>query len=269
MVRVLIGVLALAFAWPAEAAPLRIVSLDYCADQYVLALADRGQITALSRGARRDDSYFRDRAAGIRQTRGTLEEVLALRPDLVVRNWGGPWDAEAVYARFGVPVLQVGDATDFIAARSDLVDAAVTIGQPERGAMIVRELDARLARLAAAPAPRASDVMYLSAGGAVAGRGTMIDSLIRAAGGRNVRTEESWAVLPLERMVQTPPALIALGFFDHGRTSMNAWLPAHHPALRAALDRARTIALPAAAISCEAWFAIDAAEAIAAALRAP
>jgi iron complex transport system substrate-binding protein len=76
-------------------------------------------------------------------------------------------------------------------------------------------------------------------------------------------------VLPLERMVQTPPALIALGFFDHGRTSMNAWLPARHPALRAALDRARTISLPAAAISCEAWFAIDAAEAIAAALRAP
>ena len=72
--------LALLCASPAWAEPRRIVSLDYCADQFVLALADRDQIAALSRGSQRDDSYFRARAHGIRQTRGTLEEVLALRP---------------------------------------------------------------------------------------------------------------------------------------------------------------------------------------------
>jgi signal transduction histidine kinase len=53
---------------------------------------------------------------------------------------------------------------------------------------------------------------------------------------------------------------------DTGRTQMNAWSPSRHPAFRAALARTRTIALPAAAISCEAWTAIDAAEIIAAAL---
>lgn len=267
--RVLACALALVCAWPAEAAPRRIVSLDYCADQFVLALADRDQIAALSRGARRDDSYFRDRALGIRQTRGTLEEVLALRPDLIVRSWGGPWDAEQVYARFGVPVLQVGDAPDFSAARADLIDAARVIARPARGDAIARDLDQRLARLRALPAPRDRAVMYLSAGGAVAGRGTMMDSVIGAAGGRNVRTEESWAVMPLERLVQMPPALIALGFFDHGRTRMNAWLPARHPVMRAALADARTVRLPTASISCEAWFAIVAAEAIADALRRP
>ncbi|HRP10597.1 MAG TPA: ABC transporter substrate-binding protein [Terricaulis sp.] len=267
--RVLVCAFALLFAWPAQAAPLRIVSLDYCADQFVLALADRSQIAALSRGSQRDDSYFRARAAGIRQTRGTLEEVLALRPDLVVRSWGGPWDAEAVYGRFGVPVLQVGGAPDFDGARATLLSAAVRLGHPERGAALARDLDQRLARLAALPAPRDPAAMYLSAGGATAGRGTMMDSTISAAGGRNLRTEESWAVLPLERLVERPPALVALGFFDHGRTRMNAWLPGRHPAVRRALDRARTVTLPPAAISCEAWFAIDAAEAIAAALRAP
>ena len=260
--------IALAFAWPAEAAPQRIVSLDYCADQFVLALAERDQIAALSRGSGRDDSYFRARAAGVRQTRGTLEEVLALRPDLVVRSGGGPWDAEAVYARFDVPVLQVGDAPDFAAARADLVDAARVLGHPERGAALARDLDLRLTRLAAiAPRERAL-VMYLSAGGAVAGAGTMMDAVIAAAGGRNVRTDASWVVLPLERVIETPPALIALGFFDHGRTRTNPWLPGRHPAFQRALSQARTVSLPLASISCEAWFAIDAAEAISAALRA-
>lgn len=260
--------MALVFASAAHAEPRRIVSLDYCADQFVLALADRDQIAALSRGSRRDDSYFRGGAQGIRQTRGTLEEVLALRPDLVVRNWGGPWDAEQVYARFDVPLLQVGDAPDFAAARADLLDAAQTLGQSERGQALARDLDLRLERLASNAPPNTPPVMYLSAAGAVAGSGTMMDAAIRAAGGRNVRTDSSWVVLPLERMIETPPALIALGFFDHGRTRVNPWLPARHPALQRALNQARTVSLPLAAISCEAWFAIDAAESINAALRA-
>ncbi|MEZ5995565.1 MAG: ABC transporter substrate-binding protein [Hyphomonadaceae bacterium] len=260
--------LALVLAPQAAAEPRRIVSLDYCADQFVLALADRDQIAALSRGARRDDSYFRARALGITQTRGALEEVLALRPDLVVRNWGGPWDAAAVYGRFGVPVLQIGDAADFAAARAQVISASVALGHPQRGEQIAHDLDLRLARLRS-DAGVAQPVLYLSAGGAVAGQGTMMNAVIAAAGGRNIRTEAGWAVLPLERMVQAPPALIALGFFDHGRTNANAWSPSRHPALQRALDQARTVALPAAAVACEAWYAVDAAEAVAAALRAP
>jgi len=234
----------------------------------VLALADREQIAALSRGSQRDDSYFRDRARGIRQTRGTLEEVLALRPDLVIRNWGGPWDAEQVYARFGVPVLQVGDTPDFATARADLIDAAQTLGHPERGATLARDLDLRLARLDAGTSAQRAPVMYLSAGGAVAGSGTMMDAVISAAGGRNVRADASWTLMPLERMIETPPALIALGFFDGGRERVNAWSPSRHPALRRALSQVRTVRLPPATISCEAWYAIDAAERIADALRA-
>lgn len=266
MLRVLVCAAALALAGPAWGAPQRIVSLDYCADQFVLALAERDNIVALSRGARRDDSYYRDRAAGLRQTRGTVEEVLALRPDLVVRNWGGPWDAEAVFGRFGISVLQVGDAPDFAAAREDLADAARVLGS-SHGQELLRDFDARLARLAALPPPRDDRVMYLSAGGAVAGSGVLMDAAIRVAGGRNVWRGESWTVLPLEQMTETPPALIALGFFDTGRVAINAWSPSRHPVVRRALERARTVALPPASISCEAWYSLDAAEAIAAELR--
>jgi iron complex transport system substrate-binding protein len=241
--------------------------LDYCADQYVLALADRDQIAALSRGSQRDDSYFRARARGIPQTRGSLEEVLALRPDLVVRTWGGPYDAQAVYARFGIAVHQVGDASNFQAARAELLSAGDAFGRLERGASIARAVDARLAALQANTPRRRPAVMYVSAGGAVAGEGTMMDAVIAAAGGRNVRTAPNWSVISLEEMVQTPPALLALGFFDHGRERMNAWSRSRHAAVRRALARARTVTLPTAAIACEAWYAIDAAEAIAHALR--
>lgn len=263
----IICVCTLLLAAPACAEPSRIVSLDYCADQFVLALADRDQIAALSRGSRRDDSYFRMRAVGIRQSRGSLEEVLALNPDLIVRNWGGPWDAEAVYARFGIRVLHVGDAADFAAAREDVARAARAFGRARRGEAIVRDLDRRLARLRQAAPLQRPPVMYLSAGGAVAGRGVMMDSVIEAAGGRNIRADANWTVLPLERMIEAPPALVALGFFNTGRTRIDAWSPSRHPAVRRMLANARTVTLPAPAIACEAWYAIDAAEMLARALR--
>ena len=60
-VRWVLVLLALALAQPASAEPRRIVSLDYCADQFVLALADRDQIAALSRGARRSSDGARSR----------------------------------------------------------------------------------------------------------------------------------------------------------------------------------------------------------------
>ncbi|HVZ99707.1 MAG TPA: ABC transporter substrate-binding protein [Caulobacterales bacterium] len=269
VVRMLFCALIAMFAGAAQAAPHRIVSLDYCADQYVLALADRSQIAALSRGARRDDSYFRDRARGIPQVRASLEEVLALHPDLVVRNWGGPWDAERVYGRFNVPVLHVGDAADFAAARADVLNAARMLGRAQRGDAIVRDFDERLRRLRAQAPETPPPVMYLSSGGAVAGSGVLMDDVIRAAGGRNIWQGRSWNVLPLERMVETPPALVALAFFDTGRTRLNAWSPSRNPVLLRALARTRTVKLSAAAVSCESWYALDAAEQIAAALRRP
>src|SRR5690606_24895888 len=163
---------------------------------------------------------------------------------------------ETVYAHFGVPVLQVGDTPDFARARADLLDASAALGHPERGTAIAFDLDLRLARLSAATPVQRQPVRYLSAGGAIAGSGTMMDAVITAAGGRNVRTEASWVVMPLERLIETPPALVALGFFDHGRTRTNPWLPGRHPAMRRALEQARTVSLPLAAISCEAWYAI-------------
>jgi iron complex transport system substrate-binding protein len=258
--------MALALALPAAAEPRHVVSLDYCADQFVLALADRDQIAALSRGALREDSYYRARAIGVREIRPDMEEVLGLHPDLIVRTFGGDSNAAAAYGRFSVLVLQLGDVASFDAARAQMLVAAARLGHIERGEALARDLDLRLAQLRTRAPSDPPPVVYLSAGGAVAGSGTMMDAVIRAAGAHNAAAAPNWTVLPLERLVQTPPALVALGFFETRRTQMNAWSPSHHPAFRAALARTRTLTLPAATMSCEAWYNIDAAERIAAAL---
>jgi iron complex transport system substrate-binding protein len=250
----------------AHAAPRRIVSLDYCADQFVLGLADRGQIAAVSYGADKDDSYFRDRAVGLKRTRGTLEETLALKPDLIVRNWGGGYGVEQAYARFGIPVLTIGDASSFAEARAQVIAASHAFGQDAYGFEVVRDLDLRLEQLyIGAPAIRPR-VLYVTAGGATAGKGVLIDDVIRYAGAENVQKGAGWTVLPLEKLVQRPPAYVALGFFNADQTQASAWSPARHSGWRQSLRHAKQINLPTAAISCAAWFQIDAAEKLAEAL---
>ena len=77
-------------------------SLDQCADQYVLALAPRGDIVGLSTRARNADSYLRAEAAGLPQRRATREAILAARPTVVVRYWGGDARLLADLRRRGV-----------------------------------------------------------------------------------------------------------------------------------------------------------------------
>src|SRR3546814_12478291 len=64
-------------AVPAAPAPQRVVSLNLCVDQYLLALADREQIAALTTFATDPAmSAAAERAAGIPQIRGAAEEEI-------------------------------------------------------------------------------------------------------------------------------------------------------------------------------------------------
>ena len=71
--------MALAFVGPTHASP-RVLSLDQCADQYVLALSPRSAIVGLSTRADDPDSRLRALAAGLPLRRTTLESALASRP---------------------------------------------------------------------------------------------------------------------------------------------------------------------------------------------
>ena len=127
--------------------PTRIVSLDYCADQYVLKLADRTQILAISPDAVEDFSYMREKAVGIPTVRPVAEDVLTLKPDLVVRAYGGGANSVAFFKRAGVPVLQVGwaatvDGEELGAIPTIIQHMAEGMGQAERGQALVQDFRA-------------------------------------------------------------------------------------------------------------------------------
>lgn len=252
-----------AAAGPAAAEPRRVVSLDQCADQFVLAFARRAEIAGVSHRSDDTDSELRSRAAGLPRVRASAEAVLAARPTVVVRSWGGDERLVRLLAREGVQVVQVEEANDFRGVEANTRRIAEAMGNRRGGEEAVRRLRTQLESAAGAWGGRPG--LYMTPGGVTAGRGTLIDAILRAAGLTNAADGAGWRAVPSEALVLEPPSLTVLGFFDE--LSRQRWSPGRSGPVRRALERGAAARLPAARLGCPGWFAGDAAHSLAAAAR--
>ncbi len=241
--------------------PMRIVSLDYCADQYVLKLVGRDRIAAVSPDAAAEFSYMRAAATGLRQVRPQAEDVLLLKPDLIVRSYGGGPNAPALFERAGVPVLQLGYAPDLAGIRTVLLDTARGLGEPAQGEAMARAFDARLASLKRASTGRSA--LYVTPGGVTTGPGSIVDEMLRAGGLFNFQTAGGWGPLPIERLAYSRPDVVAAAFFDTRWNRPDPWSAAAHPVVGRALKGLPSAELPGAWTACGGWFVLDAVERLA------
>lgn len=242
-------------AGAAEARPLRVMSLDQCADQYVLALRPDAEL-ALSPRADDPDAWLREAARGRARVRPTLESAVTFRPDVVVRYWGGEPRLLARLESRGTPTSIIADASDFNGIRANIRAVAQALDATDRGETLIRRMDARLAGAAPKSAERPT-ALYLTPGGFTAGQGTLIDAIFRAAGFRNAADKPFFNPVSLERVALFPPVRFVLGFFDQPRGDWRG--PGRHPVVRKAAEGKVAARLPAAALTCPAWFAADAA----------
>jgi iron complex transport system substrate-binding protein len=234
-----------------------VVSLDQCADQYVLALAPRGDIAGLSYRAVDADSYLRQQARGLPLRRASLEAVLAVRPDVVVRSWGGDQAMARRLGERGVKVVAIEDATNFEGVRADVRRVAAALGRPARGEALVARMDARLDAARGAWGGRRA--LYLTPGGFTAGPGTLVGAIMAAAGLRDAASAPGYAPVPLERLALQPPDGLVLGFFDRASLGTQHWPAARLEVVRQIAGSRVLAELPGALLGCPAWFAADAA----------
>lgn len=244
------------------AASPRVLSLDQCADEYVLALSPREAIVGLSTRADDADSLLAAKARGLPLRRVNLETALSTRPQLVVRTYGG--DARLVRAleQRGVRVLTLADAPDFEGIRGNLRSVGAAVGASDAAAGMIAGMDARLARSAGAWKGRGA--IYLTPSGFTAGPGTLPDAILRAAGLVNLERRTGYAEAPLERLVLDPPQAVVMGFFDTQTFASESWAPGRHALMQKVLRQRAVASLPGASIACANWGAAEAVELLAA-----
>lgn len=249
-----VAIVSVLAAGAADARPLRILSLDQCADQYVLALAPDAHL-ALSPRADDPDAWMREAARGHRRMRPTLEAAVAFQPDIVVRYWGGEPRLLAALEQRGVRVATIDDATDFAGVRANIMRVGDVLAEPTRAKALIDRMNGKLARADRPPTPGRS-ALYLTAGGFTAGSDTLVDAILRAAGYANL-ARPGYAAVSVERIALEPPMRFVLGFFEQLRAD---WRGAgRHPVVRRAAEGHTAARLPGAVLTCPAWFAADAA----------
>ncbi len=225
--------------------PRRVVSLNLCADQLLLALADREQIASLSYLARdRTYSFLVDAAAGLPVNKGSGESILSEGADLVLV---GPYDGKArreLLAARGVPVMVLDPWRDLAHGREQVRLVANRLGHPGRGEALVAAIDAALANASNA-APVARTVLVLQRQGWVPGRDSLVNEMLRQMGLRPMNERlgvDQGGLVRLERIVTDPPDYAVMAERD-GRAIDNGAAFLVHPALAVAIPPERRLAL--------------------------
>lgn len=221
-------------AVPPPPAPQRILSLNLCADQYVALLADPGQIAALTPLSRDPHmSAVAVRARGLPVAPGRAENILALRPDLILASPFRPAEIAALLERRRYRTLDLPPAESYAAIVAQVRQVAGAVGHPERGERLVARMDRDLAAIRRAGQGRVA--AYYQRRGYLTGTGTLIDELMRRVGLVNLAGREGRPVLSrlsLEQLLVARPDFLIIESATDEITDQGTEM-LHHPALSA------------------------------------
>lgn len=266
MLRVLLMLLALGWAAGAEAKPRRVVSLNLCTDQLVMQLADRGSIAAVTYlAADPASSAMARQARGLRTTRGTAEDVIALKPDLILAGPYSTRETVGLLRRLGHEVIEFAPAGSLSDIRASVLRMGDVLGEQARARAAVSRFDRRVAQLTRRGGVRPLFADY-GPNGFTSGEGTILAELATRAGFRPLGSRlgvQGMRQLPLEQLVLARPALIDLG--DRAEAPALANELYRHPALRRLTQGGHAIRIPSSLTSCGTLRTLDALEMLAAA----
>lgn len=241
-----------------------VMSLDYCADQYVLSLAKRNQIIALSDAAEDQFAYHRDRAKGIPKNGSSIAEVVTYEPDIAVQTYPNAARMKEITKRAGIKLINTTYGRDIEIMFKNMNLIGDAIGRQEKAEAIIEEYKARLLNIKQSPQSNLT-VSYLTPSGFTAGSGTFVDDIIKLSGFETYASKKhyaGWLELPLEDMIIDPPDIIITSFFDSNMDNQSRWSLSRHNHLLQMMRDIKTIHLPGALMACDGIFLIEAAEQI-------
>jgi iron complex transport system substrate-binding protein len=213
--RLIAAILLLVCAMSAAAVPpQRIVSLNFCTDQLLLALVPPERIASLTWYARTDgDMAQRALAAGLPMNRGSAEEVLAAHPDLVLAGQFTTSTTRALLRRVGVPMLVVDAVQDWDGIRRTTREVAAALGEAARGEALIARMDEQLVAAAALrPAVPVRAIGWSGAAEDVPGADTLFNAILTAAGAINLAARPlGSSAFDLEAVLRERPRLLLRG----------------------------------------------------------
>ena len=156
--------------------------MNVCTDQLLLTLADPDQILGLSRYSR---DRFQSSAADARRYRilsGGAEDILVLKPDVVVASLFDKRSTRELLKANGLHLAEFAVPRTLDEVKAQIREMGDIVGHPDRAAAEIARLDAAIARARQAAADKHYRVLPLSRRGWVSGSDSLVSSLLTETG---------------------------------------------------------------------------------------
>lgn len=210
----------LARAEPGAQRPVRIVPSSARALEFAAALVGPERVAGLP------EQGFEYATLGADEARFAVlprfyayraEDILALKPDLVLGDPWQPGDTDAQLIKAGVRVVRLPATVTWREAQDVLVQLAALLGEPQRATELALDLERRVEALELSAGRRAGlrALPYSNFGseGFSAGTGTTVDEVLRLAGLVNAcgaAGREGHVKLDFEELLVLDPDLIVV-----------------------------------------------------------
>jgi iron complex transport system substrate-binding protein len=231
----------------AQADPQRVVSLNMCTDQLLIDLAQPHRIAGLSPFARDAARAFEaERAARLPILSGTAEEVMVIKPDLVVSSRYMKRETRGFIVARGLKLVEFDDPRTLSEARAQIEQMGRLLGAAEQANERLAAFDRALEDLRKAARQKSLRILPLARRGWVAGSETLLADVLREAGLMNAAGElgfKAGGFASLEAVVALKPdALLLTRSTIRAEDQGQAMLL--HPAIQKMFPAEKRIILP-------------------------
>ena len=206
--------------------PKRIVSLSYGTDEILTELVDAKRIVSYCRWAEDPGITFitKEQYQKVgRKTDGNAEEVLALKPDLVLATTAMSSDIINALDALGLKVYLSGRPKNYEQMRQKVLKLGEAVGEKAKGEELVKQMDERMAKLEAKlsqiPDNKRKTVVAFNFLSAMGRKGDLIDSMMNKAhiinGVAQIPTELATGYISKEQVVRVNPDIFFLATWDY------------------------------------------------------
>jgi iron complex transport system substrate-binding protein len=264
------GIIVVTLSLPesAAAAP-RIISMNICTDQLLLALADPAQIMGLSRFSRNARQWAGPDARKYPILSGGAEDILVAKPDVVAASDFDKRSTREILKAHGQNLVEFPIPRTLADVREQIRQMGDLAGHPERAAAEVARLDAAIAGAKQAAAGKHFRMLPLTRRGWVPGRDSFVGAILAEAGLASAAGElgiSFGGFVSMEEIIRLKPDFLVVS--DGGERAEDdgrAFLL--HPALERFYPNSKRIVIPERMTECGGVLLADALNALSAELK--
>ena len=228
----------------------RVVSLNLCADAYLMAFAKPEQILGLTQQSSDPTlSAFVEEASNFPVSGGRMSNIIEQHPDIIIINNYSPPPNKALMDRLGIKIVKLDAANSYQTARTEILQLGKAIHRLEAAKAYLAQLDKELEDAQHTKLTYMPSIINYQRRGIVVGETHILDDIIQLAGAQNLGRETGRTIGPmsLENLIRLQPDYV-LSISENDEQTLKAQDRGSeilsHPALQKMFSAERHIYIP-------------------------